>query len=214
MLDDRPAETTLYSLGGEAPNPLQRRHDERHVSLLRVGSLLVDDRRELCLIRNVSEGGMMIRLYSDVAVGTRVAVELKQGEPLSGYVRWIKDDFAGVTFDSPIDIVDLITASSEGPRPRIPRIGVHCTAWVRDDGVVHRMVGENISQGGIMVVGSADLPVNARVVVTLIDLPPTAGIVRWNDGAAHGIHFTRPLALPSLVTWLRGQQQRPAAAAS
>ncbi|GAA4716666.1 PilZ domain-containing protein [Sphingomonas lutea] len=212
MLDERPVETTLYSLGGDAPCPLKRRHDERHVSLLRVGSLILADRRELCLIRNVSAGGMMIRIYSDIAAGTRLSVELKQGEQISGYVRWIKYDFAGVTFDAPIDIVDLISAAGDGPRPRIPRVEVNCTAWVREDGTVHRMTGANISQGGMMVVGAANLTVNASVVITLIDLPPAQGIVRWKDGAAHGIHFTRPLGLPMLVSWLRGQQDNRRAA--
>lgn len=211
MLDQRPVETTLYSLRDDVPGVLQRRQDERHVSLLRVGSLLIGDRRELCLVRNVSAGGMMIRVYSDIAPGTRLSVELKQGVPIPGFVRWIKDEDAGVTFDEPIDIVDLITASGEGPRPRVPRVEVDCTAWVRDDGTVHRMKGENISQGGILVSGDVGLAVHTPVVVTLIDLPPVAGIVRWKDGPSHGIGFSRPLPLPLIVDWLRLQQRVRAA---
>lgn len=89
MLDKRPVETTSYSLSGSAPEPEQR-SSERHLSLLRVGSLIVDTRRELCLIRNISAGGMMIRAYSTVAQGTPVSIELKQGEPVSGIVQWLK----------------------------------------------------------------------------------------------------------------------------
>lgn len=206
MLDEQPVET-LYSLADAAPEPAQRRASDRHLSLLRVGSLILDNRRELCLIRNVSAGGMMIRIYSDIPPQTPVAIELKQDEPIAGTIRWVKDDLAGVTFDTPIDIISLITISAEGPRPRLPRVEVSCTAWVREDATVHRMKATNISQGGIMVIGEGELPVGAKVVVTLIDLPPTAGTVRWKDGDAHGIHFNRSLALPALVTWLRAQQQ-------
>lgn len=206
MLDEQPVETTLYSLCGAAPEPAQRRKNERHVSLLRVGSLILGGRRELCLIRNVSPGGMMIRIYSEVPPETPVSIELKQGEPLAGKVRWVEDDLAGVTFDTPIDIISLISTSADGPRPRLPRVEISCTAWVREDATVHRMRGTNISQGGIMVIGPADLPVGAKVVVTLIDLPPTAGSVRWKDGDAHGIRFDRSLALAPLVVWLRAQQ--------
>jgi hypothetical protein len=212
MLDEQPAETTLYSLADAAPGPAQRRKSERHLSLLRVASLILGGRRELCLIRNVSAGGMMIRTYSNIAPETRVSIELKQGEPIAGTVRWVEDDLAGVTFDKPIDIINLISISAEGPRPRLPRVEVSCTAWVREDASVHRMKGANISQGGIMVIGPADLPVGAKVVVTLIDLPPTAGIVRWKDGEAHGINFNRPLALAPLVAWLRAQQDNLRAA--
>jgi hypothetical protein len=205
MLDERPVETTLYSLAGTPPAPEQR-HCERHLSLLRVASLILQDRRELCLVRNVSGGGMMVRVYSDILPETPVVIELKQGEPISGTVRWAKDDCIGIIFERPIDVVDLISASSEGPRPRVPRVEVDCTAWVRDDGTVHRMKAANISQGGVRVLGSADLSVGAKVVVTLIDLPPVLGSVRWKDDHAYGIHFTRPLPLPQLVSWLRAQQ--------
>src|SRR5205085_9146007 len=129
MLDERPVETTSYSLSGGAPHPDQRA-SERHLSLLRVGSLLIDNRRELCLIRNISAGGMMIRAYSPLKAGTPVSIELTQGEPVSGVVQWSKDGQLGVSFDRPIDVVGLISAPGDGPRPRMPRIEVSCTAWV------------------------------------------------------------------------------------
>ena len=46
----QPVETTLYSLSDEPPTPsgdCERREGERHMTLYRVGSILVDDRREL-----------------------------------------------------------------------------------------------------------------------------------------------------------------------
>lgn len=206
MFDEQPVETTLYSLAGGAPEPAQRRQGERHLSLLRVGSLTVGSRRELCLIRNVSAGGMMIRAYSDIAPDTPVVIELKQGEPIAGTVRWAKEDCLGVSFDQPIDIVELISAPGDGPRPRMPRVEVDCTGWVREDGLVHRMRAANISQGGVKLSGGVDLSLGAKVVVTLIDLPPTPGVVRWKDKDAVGVSFNKPLALQPLVAWLRAQQ--------
>jgi len=66
MLDEQPVETTLYSLDATPPRRPDRRHDGRHVSLLRVGALMIGERRELCLIRNLSAGGMLIRAYSRI----------------------------------------------------------------------------------------------------------------------------------------------------
>src|SRR4029079_4138257 len=96
MLDREPVETQLDSLDEAAPPQLQRRVSERHLTLLRVGALMVGGRRELCLIRNVSAGGMMIRPYSDIAIGERLTVELKHGETVSGSVRWIEGENVGV----------------------------------------------------------------------------------------------------------------------
>jgi hypothetical protein len=186
----------------------ERRHDERHMTLLRVGSLIVGERRELCLIRNISAGGMLIRVYSAIAEGTRVSIELKQGEPVAGSILWVKDELAGVSFDEPIDIVSLIATPTDAPRPRMPRLEVHSTAWVRDGAAVHRTRVVNISQGGIRVEAPNGLPVSAQVTVTLPGLPPEQGVVRWNDGEACGITFNRVLALPQLVAWVGEQQDR------
>jgi hypothetical protein len=208
MLEEQPVETTLYSLATLPPGMPERRHDERHMTLLRVGSLIIGDRRELCLIRNISAGGMLIRVYSAVAPDTRVSVELKQGEPIPGKTLWSQDEFVGVSFDTPIDILSLLSAPADAPRPRMPRLEVNCIAWVRDDGVVHRTRALNISQGGLRVETTHGLPVGAQVTVTLPGLSPEQGVVRWNDGESCGITFNRVLALPHLVAWLGDQQER------
>ena len=209
MLDDeQPVETTLYSLATLPPGMPERRHDERHMTLLRVGSLMIGERRELCLIRNISAGGMLIRVYSAIPADTRVSIELKQGEPIWGTTLWAKDELVGVSFDEPIDIPSLIATPPNSPRPRMPRLEVHCTAWIRDDAVVHRTRVVNISQGGVRVEASNGLPVAAQVTVTLPGLSPEQGVVRWNDGEACGITFNRVLALPQLVAWVGEQQER------
>ena len=208
MLDEQPVETTLYSLAPLPPGLPERRNDERHMSLLRVGSLMIGDRRELCLIRNVSVGGMLIRAYSPIEPGTRVAIELRQDEPVHGTVLWAQDELVGISFDGPIDVVALISNSADAPRPRMPRLEVRCTAWVRHESVVHRTRALNISQGGVRIEMTTDIPVGAQVTVTLPGLPPERGVVRWNEGDACGITFNRVLALSSLVGWVGDRQER------
>jgi len=205
-LDGQPVETTLYSLNDSAPEPAQRRTSERHLSLLRVGALIVGERRELCLIRNVSAGGMMIRAYSAIPEKTPVAIELKHGDPVRGSVKWINGDTIGIAFDQPIDVISLISASEDGPRPRMPRIEVQCTAWIREDGTMHRAQALNISQGGAKVTSRTALTVGSDVVVTLPGLSPIAGVVRWEQDGAYGLTFNRGLTLSSLVSWLQEQQ--------
>jgi PilZ domain len=206
-LKEQPIETTLYSLAPTAPERPERRHSERYLSLLRVGAVLIEGRRELCLIRNISAGGMMIRAYSTIASGTRLHVELKQSEPVSGIVQWVEDGLTGVTFDSPIDVVGLLAPSADGPRPRLPRIEVSCTAWLREGANMFRTRGINISQGGICIATPAGLPIGADVVVTLLGMSPLAGVVKWSDDGAYGIGFNRVIALPDLMGWLQAQQQ-------
>ena len=208
-LEDKMVETTVYSLAEAAPGPAERRADERHLTLYRVGSLTIgDDRRELCLIKNISAGGMLIRVYCTIPPETRVSVELKHGTPVHGIVRWVQDQTVGVTFDTPIDVVDLLAASMDGPRPRMPRVEVSCAASLREDGTVHRIQLRDISQGGIKFDSGGAVTVGSDVVVTLPGLAPQPGVVRWQDSGCYGITFNRVLPLPVLVAWLQDQRTK------
>lgn len=210
MLDEQPVETTLYSLASIPPSAPERRGGERNMSLLRVGSLHVDGRQELCLIRSISVGGMVIRAYSKIDRGSHLSIELKQGERVEGIALWTERELVGVGFDSPVDVLSLISTSDGSPRPRMPRLEVHCTALVRDGATVHRTRALNISQGGLRVEGGNTLQAGAQVTVTLPGLAPEAGVVRWHDDQCCGITFNRVLALSQLVGWLGEQQQRQA----
>jgi len=209
-------ETTNYSLSAEAPACPDRRSDERYVSLLRVGAMVVEGRRELCLIRNISAGGMMIRPYSPIQVGARLSVELKQGDSVSGSAQWSDNGMVGVVFDEPIDVVALLTGTDGKPQPRMPRIELNCSALIRHDGDVFRVDVINISQGGICVNSRDRLEINADVVVTLNGLHAAAGVVKWWDGHCYGIGFNRVYPVGELMTFLQEQQReehRRAAAA-
>lgn len=206
-MEEQAVETTIYSLATSAPTQPERRGGDRYLSLLRVGAIMVEGRRELCLIRNISAGGMMIRAYSNIAVGTRLSVELKQGDPVKGVVKWVDNGMTGVTFDAPIDVVLLLAPPGDGPRPRLPRIEVDCTAWVREDGNVIRTRVLNISQGGLCVEARAPLTIGANVVTTLPGLAPAPGVVKWNEDGVYGLSFNRSLVLSDLVAWLQELQQ-------
>ena len=205
-MEEQPVETTLYSLSEDAPEPVERRDDERHLTLFRVGSITVGERRELCLIKNISAGGMMIRAYCALEPETRVLVELKRGEQIGGRVNWIREGSAGIEFDERVDVVELLATSMDGPRPRMPRVEVRCIASVRHGSQVYGMRAHDISQGGLKVESNRDLAIGTDVLVTLPGLPSQQGVIRWKDGRCYGITFQHLLALTDLVDWL--QQQR------
>ena len=206
----QPVETTLYSLSDTPPAPAsdsERRDGERHMTLYRVGSIVVDDRRELCLIKNISAGGMMVRLYCSVAVGTPVTVELKSGQPIQGKISWTSDQNAGVAFNQPIDVIDILSNSMEGPRPRMPRIETTCHATIRDGANILRVEACDISQGGVKIRTDATLTPGADVVITLPGLEAQRGIACWSSEGFAGVTFNRLLPLGELVAWLREQRE-------
>lgn len=202
-MSKKPVETTLYSLSSNPPRRPERRSEERFLSLLRVGALRVGAQRELCLIRNISGGGMMIRPYSPIETGTRVSVELKHGDSVSGVAQWSERGLVGITFDTQIDVLALLSASGMETQPRMPRIEVDCLASVREDADVHWSRAMNISQGGICVKTTADLRIGAHVVVSLSGLEPAGGVVKWRDGDNYGIGFNRVFPVGELMSFLQ-----------
>lgn len=209
-MDIQPVETTLYSLSDAPPAPVgdgERRDGERLMTLYRVGSILVEDRRELCLIKNISAGGMMIRLYCSIRDGAPVTVELKSGQPIRGRISWTRDQNAGIAFDQPIDVIDILSTSMDGPRPRMPRIETNCHATLREGSNVVRAEACDISQGGLKVRTETLFQQGAEVIVTLPGLEPQRGIACWSDSGFAGITFNRLLPLGELVAWLHEQRE-------
>ena len=212
-MDEVPVETTLYSLSEDCPpQPERRSAGERHLTLFRVGTLLVDGRRELCLIKNISAGGMMLRAYCALTAGQSVAVELKSGQPLAARVSWTDDGQVGLAFAQQIDVLSFLAQSDGSPRPRMPRIEMQAWITVREGANSYRLRGCDISQGGVKLQCPVDLDRDAAVVVSIIGLPPQPGVVRWAGEGFAGISFNRLIPLAELVAWL--QQQRDAARAA
>ena len=202
-LDGQPLETTLYSLSDAPPKPGERRDGERHLTLFRVGSIIIDGRRELCLIKNISSGGMLIRAYCAIPKGTILSVELKSGQPVTGRASWADEHNIGVAFDQPIDVIEILSASADGPRPRMPRIEVGCVATVRDGANVYRLPVCDISQGGLKVKGDPPLEHGCDLSVSLPGLDPQPAVLRWRQDGSLGISFNRLIPLAELVAWLR-----------
>jgi hypothetical protein len=211
-MSGQPLQTTLYSLSEAPPKPGDRREDERHLTLFRVGSITIGDRRELCLIKNISAGGMMIRAYCAIPEGTSLSIELKSGQPVSGRATWTRDQNVGVTFDEPIDVIEILSASAEGPRPRMPRIEVDCFATVRDGANVYRLRVCDVSQGGMKVEGDPQIEHGCDLSVSLPGLEPQPAALRWRQDGYLGISFNRLIPLAQLVTWLQDVRDRLRAA--
>jgi hypothetical protein len=207
MLEQLPIETTVYSMSPEPPVQPERRSDERHMTLFRVGSILLDGRRELCLVKNISAGGALIRAYCRLKPDLELQIELKEKQPISGQVNWVKGTDAGITFDERVDILDLLKSNDDGPRPRMPRVEVKCVVFVREGATTNRATLINISQGGLSVESENSLTVGADVTISLPQFPPQAAVVRWAEGSRYGISFNTVLPLAGLTEWLHGRSK-------
>jgi PilZ domain len=206
MLADRRIAETGFSLSEQVPEPPERRQQERQLTILRVGILVIEGRRELCLIRNISAGGLLAHVYGAVRPEQEVTVELKSNQQIGGRIVWFEDGNAGIAFDAPVDIADLLANPpllGNGWRPRLPRVEIDRLATLRAGAETDWVQVRDISQGGVKIETDRPLEAGAEVVVTLEYFRPVAGTVRWQRDQACGVAFNQLIPFEELIAWLK-----------
>lgn len=198
-MDQHPSGNALSADEGQV-TPARR--DERHLTLFRVGSLLLGGRRELCLVKNVFARGAQIRSYCDLSPGQEISLELNENQPIGGRIAGTSNADTRIEFDRSVDVLALLKAGSDGPAPRKPRVKVHAFGLLRQGAVTHRVSIDNISQGGLCVHCESDLAVGEEATVTLAGLSPQPSVIRWGRSGTYGVTFNAVLGLPALVEWL------------
>lgn len=203
--EDRVVETG-FSFSHDVPGPPERRGSERHIRILRVGTLVVDGRRELCLIRNISAGGLMAHVYSTLTPNERVTVELKTNQAIPGHVVWTREGNAGIQFDAEVDVAELLahpTLTANGWRPRTPRVETDRMATLRIGAHTQWVRALDISQSGVKIETDHPPAKGAEVVLTLEGFRPLYGVVRWAGEDSCGIAFNQLIPFGELIHWLK-----------
>lgn len=198
-------EFTTISLSEKPPESEDRRSGQRYMSVLQAGKIVTETLQELCLIRNISSRGVMTEIFAPIEVGTRIQVEFKAGATVDGTVRWVKDGRAGIEFDSPVDVHQVLASQSGRMTPRAPRLSIDGTAKVTVNAMDEKLQVFDISQGGIKVAAGMALEAGIDVVVEIEGLPVRAGVVRWVDDGHAGISFNRIMPLDQVAYWATQQ---------
>jgi PilZ domain len=206
MFNEQRAVETGFSFSHDVPGPPERRVNARHLKILRVGTLILDGRRELCLIRNISAGGLMTHVYSRLATGQRVTVELKTRQPIPGRVVWVREANAGIQFEQAMDVAELLANPAvldNGWRPRTPRVEIDRMATLRAGARTYWVQARDISQSGVKVETDPPPAAGSEVVLALEGFRPLAGVVRWSRDASCGIAFNQLIPFGELIDWLK-----------
>jgi hypothetical protein len=199
-------ELTAVSLGAVLPQPPERRSEERQTTLLRIGKLVADGEQRLCMIRNISSAGAMLKLYQPIDVGAEVEVEVTPDCPVAATVLWSQDDLAGIAFAEPIDVVAALKGSrADGPYRRVartPRVIVRRPATICTDDIECAVVLCDVSLKGAKIQTDAELAVNSELALFVEGLPALPGRVRWCCEGRAGLEFDIPMPIDVLGEWI------------
>lgn len=186
-----------------------RRHGERFVTIFRIGKITRATGDELCMLRNMSEGGAMANVASPFDVGEHVMLNMRLEERIEARVVWVRDSVIGLAFTKPVDLEAILaTSAPEGPRPRAPRLTVAAQGRLHVDREAYRVVTTDVSQSGAKLFVGVPLVPSSRATLWMDGLPQQTGIVRWSANGMVGIAFLLPIKIWALTEWARTQRSQ------
>lgn len=207
---------TEISFQPEVPTMERRSDDRSKISVYRSAMLRWDGYEALCLIRNISPGGLMGKLHTSLPPDEPVTVEIRSGNRIAGRVAWSADGMVGVQFDEKIDVLEVLHAPVHGDpglTQRMPRLCIACPVSLVAEGMRVSVTLVDVSQGGVKV--EADfLREGDEVVVGVHGLEGRRGIVRWAHDGRAGIAFLAAIPFDTLAKWALDRQAELAEAGS
>lgn len=198
--DEQESDAPLAPVADAAPG--DRRTDARaKMSVFRSATLRWRGRETLCLVRNLSPGGLMCRVVAPLAQGERVEVAMRSGHCLTGTVAWGRERQIGIRFDSRIDVAEVLNGPGGGaPVQRMPRLAIGCAATLLGDKGLQSARLLDLSQGGAKI-ETAALRIDEQVTLNIPGLESHRAAVRWVREGCAGIAFHQPIGFDALARW-------------
>lgn len=186
---------------GKAAKTDDQRSGQRYTLLLRAGKLVLEAGEFLCLVRDVSDRGLKVRLFHPLAIDPTCEIELGNGERLGIECVWQQGSQAGFRFvQGPIDIHTLIDESGPFPKRHLRlRLAPPLPLLVSADGLTEAGVLCDISQHGGALAIDGRLPIHAQVRINSPLLPELHARIRWRRGGMHGLVFQQGFRLDELA---------------
>lgn len=180
--------------------------------LIRAAKLVSAQGEFVCVIRDVSELGVSVRLFHALPTCQNFELQMPAGAGYPITRVWQRDHEAGFSFDQPVEVPRLINESAEYPKRGL-RLAVcfpvtlttltqHCEA-----------VAENLSQQGARISCDGLLAIDQTVRVqapgVASDLREVRAKVRWRRDRHYGVVFDDTFALGDFAR-LAARLQAPA----
>ncbi len=176
----------------------EQRGAPRFTLLIRTAKLVCDSGEFLCVLRDVSETGVRLKLFHELPRDPRLALELADGAFYFIERVWEQGGHAGFRFAAPIDAHAFIAESAERPRGNV-RLRLELPASVTAEGVTGEARLLDISPEGARIECDRILAVGQKVKLQVEGLPAIIANVLWRSAPEHGLAFQTFFALDELA---------------
>ncbi|MBY0342952.1 MAG: PilZ domain-containing protein [Sphingomonadales bacterium] len=170
----------------------EQRAAPRFTLLIRAAKLVSAQGEFVCVIRDVSETGVSVRLFHALPGCKQYALHMPAGAIYEVARVWQRDNEAGFTFDAPVVVEKLVNESGEYPKRGL-RLALCFPVTIKMlSGSVEAMV-ENLSQQGARLTCDRLLAIDQTVRMEMPDLSgkprEVRAKVRWRRDQQYGVVF-------------------------
>jgi len=170
----------------------------RFTLLIRAAKLITSQGEFVCVLRDVSETGVCIRLFHAAPEGDPVELHMPSGAVYTMRQVWERDNEVGFEFVTPVHVTDLINEVSDFPK-RAVRLGLFFPISVTNSAGSAEALVENLSQQGARFECDSAFAIDQNLRITCAEggglLKDIRAKVRWRKGQSYGVVFEDTLTL-------------------
>lgn len=185
-----------------ADSTVEARVAPRFTLLIRAAKLVTPQGEFVCVIRDVSETGISVRLFHKLPHGNPIELHMPGGGVYELQTVWDRDNEAGFEFGEQVDVERLINEAGSYPKRGL-RLGVYFPIKVSSLTQSCEAVVENLSQQGARFEADGDpekhFAIDQNLRVESLDggaeLQDVRAKVRWRRDQMYGIVFEDTMSL-------------------
>lgn len=165
-----------------------KRAAPRFTLLIRAAKLIADQGEFVCVIRDVSETGVSVRLFHRLPRCDTFELQMPGGEQYDIRSVWERGNKAGFEFTRPVQVAKLITEAGEYPKRGL-RLGLCFPVTVSSLTHSGEAIVENLSQQGARIVCESLFAIDQNLRIDGQELNEVRAKVRWRRNESYGVVF-------------------------
>jgi hypothetical protein len=196
-------------IADESEGSAEQRAAPRFTLLIRAAKLVSEAGEFVCVIRDVSETGISVRLFHALPDVEAFELHMPAGGVYPIEAVWQRAREAGFRFAAPVDVALLINEAGSYPKRGL-RLGIEfpvtiTTLTQRCGALVH-----NVSQQGALIECDGLFAIDQSVRLSAAEIAPELkeirAKVRWRRGTRYGVVFDDTFTLGDFAKLAAGLQ--------
>ncbi len=177
---------------------IESRIAARTTVLIRAAKIVSHQGEFVCVVRDVSESGVSVKLFHKMPDGDPLELHMASGAVYELRTVWQRGDEAGFEFTKPVDVARLINEAGEYPKRGL-RLGLIFPATIKTLAATTEAVVENFSQQGARFESeerfAIEQPIRLNCPEGGTDLKDVRAKIRWRRENMYGVVFDDTLTL-------------------